>query len=447
MGSFNLISLGCAKNLVDSEVILGAMKNAGWRIEENVEAADVLIINTCGFIQEAVEEAIEEILALATIKDESPASDKKLVVVGCLVQRYGQQLADELPEVDLFVGTEGAEQIPQLVANLFSAGPGSPKVVLPPEYLMSSASPRLITTPSFRGWLKITEGCDNRCSYCMIPYIRGPLRSRTIDDVVLEAKRLEEGGLKEMSLVAQDSTAYGNDLVDVSLEGLLKGLLQDTSIPWIRLLYLYPSGITDELIAIIKGEPRILPYLDIPLQHINDRMLKAMNRRYGYRDVMDLIEKLRSNIPDIALRSTFLVGFPGETDKEYLEIERFLKDMRLDHVGVFAYANEDGVPSTRLQEQIPENVRNERKEMLLNLQAEISSENLKKYVNKDIDVLVEGVSQETDLLLEGRSKYQAPDVDGVVYINDGTANPGDIVRVRITETAIYDLVGGIQPTT
>jgi len=446
MGSFNLISLGCAKNLVDSEVILGAMKNAGWQIDDDPETADVLIINTCGFIQEAVEEAIEEILALATIKDEFPEPDKKLVVVGCLVQRYGQQLAAELPEVDLFVGTEGPEKIPQLVANLFSGKSFSDKVILPPAYLMNSDAPRLVTTPSFRGWLKITEGCDNRCSYCMIPVIRGPLRSRTINDVVLEAKRLEKNGLKELSLVAQDSTAYGKDLVDVSLEGLLRGLLNDTNIPWIRLLYLYPSGITDELISIIKDEPRILPYLDVPLQHVNDRMLKAMNRRYGFREIIALFDKLRSNIPDIALRTTFLVGFPGETDKEYLELERFLKDVRLDHVGVFAYANEDGVPAARLQNQVPENVRNERKEMLLNLQAEISSENLKKYVGKDIDVLVEGVSEETDLLLEGRSKYQAPDVDGVVYINDGTANPGDIVRIRVTETAIYDLVGGIEPT-
>ena len=442
MLQFNLISLGCAKNLVDSEVMLGSMAENGWELVESPEDADLLLINTCGFIQSAVEEAIEEILELAKIKKQIPG--KKLVVTGCLVQRYKEMLVENLPEVDLFLGTEGVSNIAQLVAPLFDKGKTGSRVVLSPKFLMNSSLPRIITTPKSRAWLKITEGCNNRCAYCMIPSIRGNLRSREREDLVCESVNLEQQGVKELSLIAQDSTAYGDDLgKEVNLVLLLKALLDRTSIPWIRLLYLYPSGISDELLQLMADNPRIVPYLDIPFQHVNDRILAAMNRRYTSEIMYRLLERVRQFLPDIALRTTFLVGFPGESEKEFMEIESFLKQTEIDHVGVFEYANEEGCPSEGFAGQLPEDEKKRRCDHLLTLQADLSKEIQKKYIGNIEPVLVEGVSRETDLLLEGRTRYQAPEVDGCVYINDGVASPGDIVNVEICETQIYDLVGRV----
>ncbi|SDO46336.1 30S ribosomal protein S12 methylthiotransferase RimO [Desulforhopalus singaporensis] len=440
MSTFHLVSLGCAKNLVDSEVILGALDQSGWQLCEDPELADVIIINTCGFIQPAVEEAIDEILAMANIKKSRPGV--KLVVCGCLVQRYRESLAAELPEVDLFLGTEAVAMVPELLdKKVYDL---SKKVILPPQYLMDAATPRIISTPGFRAWLKITEGCDNRCSYCMIPSIRGRLRSRPIDDLVAEATNLERAGVKELSLIAQDITAYGNDLGrGTSLEKLLEQLLQKTSIPWIRLLYLYPTGISRKLIELVVNEQRIVPYLDIPFQHVSDNILKKMNRPYGYRQLAELVEKLRGEIPDIALRTTFLVGFPGETEHDLGQLEQFMSRYKLDHVGVFAYANEPGAPSENFPGQLEEDEKNRRRDHLMGVQAELSGQVQQKYVGQTVPVLVEGVCRETELLLEGRTKYQAPEVDGCVYINEGTAAAGDIVNVRIEEAKTYDLIGGI----
>ena len=438
---FNLISLGCAKNLVDSEVMLGAMDANGWEYVESPEDADLLLLNTCGFIQPAVEEAIEEILELVKLKEQFP--EKKLVVAGCLVQRYKEKLGENLPEVDLFVGTEGAGDIAQLVAPLYK-GEIRSRVVLPERVLMDSSQPRIVSTPHSRAWLKITEGCNNRCTYCMIPSIRGNLRSREIDDLVCESLRLEEQGVKELSLIAQDSTAYGDDLGrKIDIVALLDQLLKKTSIPWIRLLYLYPSGIPDDLLQLMADNPRIVPYLDIPFQHVSDRVLHAMNRRYSSELLYSLLERVRKYLPDVAIRTTFLVGFPGESEPEFLEIESFLRETRMDHVGVFAYANEEGCPSEGFSDQLPEDEKKRRCDHLLTIQADLSKEIQKKYIGKVESVLVEGVSRETDLLLEGRTRYQAPEVDGCVYINEGIANAGDIVQVKICETQIYDLVGGI----
>jgi ribosomal protein S12 methylthiotransferase len=439
---FNLISLGCAKNLVDSEVMLGAMAHSGWEFVESPEEADLLLINTCGFIQSAVEEAIDEILELAKIKKLTPG--KKLVVTGCLVQRYKEMLVNNLPEVDLFVGTEGAGNIGMLVANLYNEGKTGSRVILPEKFLMDSALPRVITTPKACAWLKITEGCNNRCAYCMIPSIRGNLRSRRTEDLIVESVNLQKQGIKELSLIAQDSTAYGDDLgrgVDLLL--LVKELLARTSIEWIRLFYLYPSGITDELLQLMADNPRIVPYLDIPFQHVNDRILTAMNRRYNSEMLYRLLERVRHYIPDIAIRTTFLVGFPGESEEEFMEIESFLKKTQIDHVGVFGYANEEGCPSEQFPGQLSEEEKKRRCDHLLALQSDLSREIQKKYIGRVEPVLVEGVSRETDLLLEGRTRYQAPEVDGCVYINDGIASPGDIVKVKICETQIYDLVGRV----
>jgi ribosomal protein S12 methylthiotransferase len=441
MACFHLISLGCAKNLVDSEVMLGSMTSAGWELMDNPEDADLLILNTCGFIQSAVEEAITEIFELVRIKEQFPG--KKIVVVGCLVQRYKEKLKEELPEIDLFLGTEGAAAIAEYVARMENDDQHG-VVLLPERNLMSSNTPRVISTPAYRAWLKITEGCDNRCSYCMIPTIRGQLRSRTIDDLISEALHLQEHGVRELSLVAQDSTAYGNDLdKGENIVQLMERLLNRTSIPWLRLLYLYPTGISDDLLQLMAGNSRIVPYLDIPMQHVNDKILRSMNRRYSSEQLYATIGRIRNVLPDIALRTTFLVGFPGETENDFLEIESFLRKMHLDHVGVFPYANEEGCPSETFADQLPEEEKLQRRDYLLGVQSELSEKIQKKYIGRVEPVLVEGLSRETDLLLEGRTRYQAPEVDGCVYINEGVANPGDIVQVRITDTQVYDLIGGI----
>jgi len=399
MLNFNLISLGCAKNLVDSEVMLGSMMENGWTHVESPDDADLLLLNTCGFIQSAVEEAIEEILQLGLIKERFP--DKKIVVTGCLVQRYKEKLGEDLPEVDLFIGTEGVADIAGLIMPLFQ-GEVETRVILPQRFLMDSSLPRIVSTPHSRAWLKITEGCSNRCAYCMIPSIRGGLRSRDIDDLVRESVGLEEQGVKELSLIAQDSTAYGNDLDSgTNIVSLLEGLLARTAIPWIRLLYLYPSGITDHLLQLMADNSRIVPYLDIPFQHVNDRVLRKMNRRYSSDDLYSLVPRIRDYLPEIALRTTFLVGFPGETEEEFLEIETFLRRNQIDHVGVFAYANEEGCPSEEFEGQLPEDEKRKRCDHLLELQVDFSREIQKKYIGRVEPVLVEGFSRETDLLLEG----------------------------------------------
>jgi len=441
MASFHLVSLGCPKNLVDSELMFGFLEQAGWVSVEEPEQATILLINTCGFIQSAVEEAIDEILELARWKQEDPR--KLLIVTGCMVQRYREELIHELPEVDLFIGTDGFHHIVVQVDALI-AGKLASKVYIPGRFLMDSTMPRRISTPFYRSWLKITEGCNNRCSYCMIPSIRGELRSRGLSDLIREAVNLEQLGVRELTLVAQDLTAYGDDLGhSTGLSTLLKGLLAESAIPWFRLMYLYPSGVSEALLALMAEQPRILPYMDIPFQHASDPVLRRMNRHYTSTDLTQLIARIRSVLPHVALRSTMMVGFPGESENDVQQLAQFLKEVRLDHVGVFAYANEAGCPSEKFPHQCSEEEKNDRLEFVLGVQAEVSQTILQKYVGSVETVLVEGVSQETELLLEGRTRYQAPEIDGCVYINDGQAKPGDIVNVRITEAQIYDLVGEI----
>ncbi len=443
MGRIHIVSLGCPKNLVDSEVMLGCLQKDGWVVEEEAKKADLLLVNTCGFIQPAVEEAIDEILTLAELKTEFP--QKKLVVTGCLVQRYREKLHQELDEVDLFIGTEGVKDIVTPIRRLM-ASTSQPSVQLPDRFLMDAAMERQLSTPFFRAWLKITEGCSNRCSYCMIPSIRGPLRSRDISDLIVEAVSLEKQGVKELSLIAQDLTAFGNDKGSVQLVPLIKELLSTTAIPWFRLLYLYPDGIGDDLLELMATGSRIVPYLDIPFQHVSDGVLKRMNRRYRQDDLYRLVERIRSAVPDCSLRTTFLLGFPGETDHDIDLVQQFLEETRLDHVGVFGYTNEEGASSEFFPDQCSETVIQERVDHILKLQADISAQVQKKYNGRIQPVLVEGVCPETDLLLQGRTRYQAPDIDGCVYITDGWANAGEIVNVRISETKVYDLVGEIVDT-
>jgi len=438
---FHLVSLGCPKNLVDSEVVYGLLEKAGWTSVDEPERAQVLLINTCGFIQPAVEESIEEILQLAELK--SNDQDKKLVVIGCLVQRYREKLESELTEVDLFVGTEGVPQMPSLLERLLD-GEQTPSVVIPESFLMDATFPRRISTPSFRAWMKITEGCDNHCSYCMIPSIRGKLRSRIEDDLVGEAQSLDNAGIRELSLVAQDLTAYGVDLYgERRLEVLVKRLLEQTSIAWIRLMYLYPSTISAELLDLVADNSRIAPYLDIPVQHISSRILKAMNRRYSREDVINVIADIRRRIPDAALRTTLLLGFPGETEDDVRQVEDFLIEAELDHVGVFSYANEEGSAAAKLGGHVDEAEKQARLERIITIQSEVSQRKLKRFVGTVEPVLIEGFSRETDLLLEGRTRYQAPDIDGCVLINEGETRSGEIVNVEITEAQTYDLIGRI----
>ena len=439
-----VVSLGCPKNLVDTEVMLGILGQAGYETCLEPEEADVILVNTCGFIRSAVEEAVDEILRLGAIKEEHPGT--KLVVTGCLVQRYGEELMRELPEVDLFLGTESFIEIGSRLAAL-STPPAKPVMAAlhGPPFLMNSASLRQLSTPSHRAYLKITEGCSNACSYCMIPSIRGRLRSRDLQDVILEAKRLEERGVKELTLIGQDLTAYGLDLGKEGprLPQLLQRLVTETSIPWLRTLYLYPQRITDSLLELMAEEGRVLPYLDIPLQHVSPAVLRAMNRPFAAGALDALFARIRRILPRATIRSTFIVGFPGETEADVAMLEDFLTAYRLDHVGVFAYSNEEGSAASRLADHCPEELKEERLQRVMELQAGISLAKNQEKVGSIEKVLVEGVSVETDLLLEGRLRSQAPEIDGCVYINAGECQVGDIVDLRITEAHTYDVVGEI----
>ena len=441
MKNIFMVSLGCPKNLVDSEVMLGQLMSSGFILVTESSEADYLIINTCGFIQSAVEEAIDEILDLVAIKARKPGC--QLIVTGCLVQRYGEKLKDELPEVDLFIGTDGFQDIVTKINKL----PGQELFALnePPLFLMTANNTRQLSTPNYRAYLKLTEGCSNKCTYCMIPAIRGPLRSRTANDLVSEAKALADKNIKELTLVGQDLTAYGHDFGKVgdSLETLLPALLANTSIPWLRLLYLYPVRVTVQLLQLMADEPRLLSYLDIPLQHVSDSVLKAMKRPFGVRHIHQVVERITKILPDAAIRTTFLVGFPGETENDVEQIADFIKNYRLHNVGIFQYSNEVGCAAEFYPNQIPETEKQNRYDYLMALQKERSAAINAGYIGQELEVLVEGESAETELLLAGRSKFQAHEIDGCVYINDGQASPGDIKKVLITASHPYDLVGEI----
>jgi ribosomal protein S12 methylthiotransferase len=436
-----MISLGCSKNLVDSEVMLGLLEKDGYAVTQKPEDANLLLVNTCGFIGSAVKEAIDEILELSRYKTDDPA--KKLVVTGCLVQRYGAELEKELPEVDLFLGTNGFHTI---VDQLYEK-----KAPLPlahsleqASFLMDSSIPRKVSTPPHRAYMKITEGCINRCSYCLIPDIRGKLRSRTVADLTTEARRLDAQGVRELTLVAQDLLAYGLDLEkQVNLIALLKQILAETDIPWIRLLYLHPARVNKELLFLMTENPRLIPYLDIPFQHVSDHILRLMNRPYTQRQLVQLIETIRHILPLAALRTTMMVGFPGETENDIAEMSVFLQKYHFDHLGVFAYANEEGCKAASLPNQIAEEIKEHRLRKIMELQADISFAALQKLVGGVELVLVEGLSRESDLLLEGRTRYQAPEIDGCVYITKGNVEPGSLVDVTITEAHTYDLVGEV----
>ncbi len=434
-----LVSLGCPKNLVDSEVILGLLSKKGYLLTTNPSKAQILIINTCSFIQDATQEGIETILRFIRYKKEGCC--RFLVVSGCLPQRYGKTLEKELPEVDLFIGTGAFQNLPQLLA----AGPKRKSYLTRPSFLYDEKTPRVLSTPPFIAYLKIAEGCSKVCTFCTVPKIRGPYRSRRLRSVLDEAKQLADQGVKELILIAQDTTAYGEDLRDgTNLEKLLRGLARVDGLHWIRILYAYPKAayFTDGLLEIIAQEEKICPYLDLPIQHIDDEILKRMGRRSRSQEVRGLLQKIRAFLPEVSLRTSLIVGFPGETDGKFQSLLDFVEEIQFDHLGAFKYSPEEGTAASRLPEPVPEAVKEERLRAVMELQKRISLKKYRKMLGRRVEVLVEG-SDPGSGILKGRLKTQAPEIDGCVLLK-GRGRIGDWVEVRITEALPYDLVGQIE---
>lgn len=436
----SMVSLGCPKNLVDAEVMLGFLDREGYEITTDEQEADIIIVNTCSFIKEAKQESIDAILDLADRKHNGRC--RLLIVTGCLPQRYQEELCHELPEVDIFIGTGDYPRIAEIISEKRKT-PGQLRYTGDPDFLYDEDSPRLNSSPAYSAYLKIAEGCSNRCSYCVIPALRGSFRSRPLEGVVAEAERLVAGGARELNLIAQDVTNYGKDLGGVSLEDLVKRLAEIEGLSWIRLLYAYPDGITDGLIRIIKEEKKVCKYLDIPLQHISDPILAKMNRRSTSGEIRSLISRLRAEIPGIALRTSLIVGFPGETEDDFKQLLHYVEEAGFDRLGVFCYSREEGTPAADMPEQISERVKRERYKKIMKAQARLSFKQNRSLVGRIEEVIVEGYSEETDLLLKGRSSRQAPDIDGQVYITAGNANIGDVVLLKITDSSDYDLIGEI----
>lgn len=437
----HLISLGCARNRVDSEVMLGTLFKQGWDPVDEPEAADAIIVNTCGFIDSAKEESVDSILQAAEYKKDKP--NMKLIVAGCLSQRYRGQLAKGLPEVDLFVGTDQFSRIGEFLQE--SDQWQSDKLrTARSNYIYSDAIPRVNTLAKHSAYVKVAEGCQHQCSFCIIPAIRGQLRSRPIASVVTEVENLVAGGVIEINLIAQDLAAYGRDRQDgANLLQLLKALVPIEGLRWIRLLYVYPENIDDEFLEFFANEEKIVKYMDIPSQHASDRILKAMKRDIDRKGLLAIFKKLGERVPGIALRTSVMVGFPGETDEDFQQLKAFVQEVRFRHLGCFTYSQEEGTVAGRMAEQIDEETKKSRQAEIMAIQQDISSEHLESMVGKILPVLVEGPSAESDLLWQGRLSTQAPEVDGIVYINDGEPKKGQIQMVEITESHAYDLVGRV----
>lgn len=442
----HIVSLGCPKNLVDSEIMLGSLLKDGYVLSEDPTDAETIIVNTCGFIGDAKKESIEKILEMADLKQEGRLN--RLVVAGCLTQRYKDELVEGLPEADLFVGSGEFQNIAKILKDS-RAGRAEKRFFNLPTYLQESASPRINSQPRHRAYLKISEGCKKRCAFCAIPMIRGNLQSRTQAAIVSEAKLLVAGGVKELIVISHDFTDFGWDLRQRSDEAqespmnLLRALSDESGAEWIRVLYMYPDGATPELIQLMKERDNLVKYFDMPLQHINNDVLKRMNRRMTRQQIEEALDRIRQEIPEATIRTQFIVGFPGETEAEFEELLEFVKSQEFDRVGCFAFSNEENTKADQLPNQVDEATKQKRAERLMKAQREISRRKHKAFVGRVVPVLVEGVSQETDLLLEGRHSQQAPEIDGVTYISSGEAKVGDIVPVKITDSHDYDLVGEI----
>ncbi|WP_378952478.1 30S ribosomal protein S12 methylthiotransferase RimO [Pelosinus sp. sgz500959] len=433
------ISLGCAKNLVDTEVMLGLLAANHITITENPEEADILIINTCSFIESAKEESISTILQMAEYKKQGKC--RCLIVAGCLGQRYQQDLLDELPEVDAIVGTGAWHRIIEAI-NTTIIDKNRALLIDETNTLYNENMPRINTTPFYSAYVKIAEGCSNCCSYCVIPKVRGKFRSRTTESIVAEVKNLVASGVKEINLIAQDTTSYGRDLYGKpQLIELLKELVKIDDLMWVRLLYCYPKYFSNELIELIATEPKICKYIDLPLQHAHDDILKAMLRQDGRSDIEKLLARLRSNIPGITIRTSFIVGFPGETDEHFENLRQFVMDQRFERVGVFTYSQEEDTIANNLPNQISEEVKQERYHNLMSLQCQISEELNQELEGTVLDILIEQGSTEEDNIVSGRSYREAPDVDGHIFVENAIdCKPGDVVKAKIVQGFTYDVV-------
>lgn len=440
-----VVSLGCPKNLVDSETMLGLIHEENYEITNDPSEAEIIIVNTCGFIESAKEESINTILQMAEYK--KSGSCKYIIVTGCLSQRYAEELFSELPEADAIAGVEVYDEIGSIIKRVMN---GERFIMLErskPDVIYTSKEtflPRILTTPSYTAYLKIAEGCDNCCSYCAIPKIRGPYRSKPMAQVLKEAKALAANGVKELIVVAQDTTRYGEDLPGgkLLLADLLKELNKIESLKWIRVMYCYPNNFTDELIETFASLDKVCKYVDLPLQHASNRLLASMNRYDTREEVETLLAKLRKRIPGIVIRTTFIVGFPGETDADFEELKEFVEQQRFENAGVFAYSQEEGTVAGAMPNQIPDEIKQERYHELMALQAQISEEIHKDTEGQTLEVLVEGIEEDGSGLHYGRSYREAPDIDGLVFIeNPGDIKPGCFVKVNILQGFTYESVG------
>ena len=432
------ISLGCDKNLVDSEVMLGLLDKKGYQIVDSEEDADIIVVNTCCFIHDAKEESIQTILEMAEYKKEGKL--KALIVTGCLAQRYQQEIIDEIPEVDAVLGTTSYNHIVEAVEEALA---GNGHVVLEDvDALPDVKEKRLVTTGGHYAYMKIAEGCDKHCTYCIIPKLRGNYRSVPMEKLLAEAKDLADQGVKELILVAQETTVYGKDIYgEKSLHKLLRELCKIAGIQWIRILYCYPEEIYDELIQTIKEENKVCHYLDLPIQHASDAVLKRMGRRTSKAQLVEIIEKLRKEIPDISLRTTLITGFPGETQEQHEELKDFVDEMEFDRLGVFTYSPEEDTPAATMTGQIPEEVKEERQAELMELQQEIAFDLAEDMVGREVLVMIEGKVADENAYV-GRTYKDAPNVDGLIFINtDEELMSGDFARVRVTGALEYDLIG------
>lgn len=444
MTYFHLTTLGCAKNRTDTEVVLADLISRGFNPVEELAQAEIIIVNTCAFIQPAVEESVDHLLKAAELKKSGKA--RLVVGLGCLPERYGPDLPGEMAEVDLFVGASAVGQAGRRIQDLV-AGRRQPQLIRSrPRFLYGAATPRTLTTPPGTAYVKIAEGCPNRCAFCTIPAIRGRQQSRSLDDIAAEVANLADKGISEINLAAQDLTAYGRDLdPPASLAGLLKILSElEPAPPWIRLLYLNPARVDQELLDIAAASENILPYLDLPLQHAVGRLIKKMGRRPPAKDLLGWLENIRTSLPGAILRTTFMVGYPTESEDEFEALLEFIGQARFDHLGAFTFWPEEGVRAAALPGQVPQRLAQERLERLMALQAEISLANNRAWEGQRVDVLVEGRHPESDLLLTGRAWFQAPEVDGSIIIRAGTGHPGRIQPARIVEAHTYDLVAELE---
>ena len=436
------VSLGCSKNLIDTEVMLARLANAGYAITTDETEADVVIVNTCAFIESAKKESIENILDIAWLKENNGL--KAIIVTGCLAERYKEEIFEELPEVDAVIGVGSIERIEEAVAEVLAGGrfyAHEDKDEAP------LGGERIVTTAEHTAYIKIAEGCDNKCTYCAIPGIRGKFRSRPIEDIVAEAKELEEVGVKELNIIAQDTSRYGLDIYgEYALAKLVRAITEATSIPWIRLLYCYPDKITDELIAEMRDNDRVVKYIDLPIQHISDGVLKRMNRHGNGAMVRETVKKLRENIPGITIRTTVMVGFPGETEEEFTELCEYLAEAQFDRLGAFAYSREEDTPAYKLPDQIDEQIKQERYDIVMRQQLHIMEAKNEKLIGKTVKVICEAFDPAAEIYF-GRGEADAPDIDTKIYfrpeLGKKRITPGEFVNIKIDDVIDYDLIGDI----